>query len=57
MAYMSGDCLSSSVSIQLRCFRKMTRECAHGTKPDGGGADGRLEIVERHAVLADSWGQ
>ena len=57
MAYMSGDCLSSSVSILLRCFGKMARECAHGIKPDGGSADGRLEIVERQAVLADSWGQ
>lgn len=26
----------------------------HGFNPGGGSADGRLEIVERHAVFADS---
>ena len=31
-----------------------SKEWTHGTSPGGGRADGKAEIVERHAVFADS---
>lgn len=41
----------------LGCILEMAGIEAYGFNPGGGSADGRLEIVERHAVFADSWGQ
>ena len=36
----------------LRCLQVAGR-FTYGINPDGAASDGRLEIVERHAVLAD----
>ena len=54
---MLGDCLSSSVSVMLEWVPQLAGKWTYGTNPAGGSAEGRLEIVDRHAVLADSWGQ
>lgn len=53
MPYILEGCLLSSVSGLSLFWGWLERE-TYGFNPDGGVADGRLEIVERHAVLADS---
>ena len=54
---MLEDCLSRAVSVLLGHVLQLAKKRTYGINPAGGSADGRLDIVERHAVFADCWGQ
>ena len=57
MAYILEDCLSRAVSVLLGHVLQQAKKLTYGFNPAGGSADGGLDIVERHAVFADCWGQ